>query len=260
MRWPHYDDGLHVAQIASSGIERVPLEHSHTEQLPQFALGREELEIAFDEAAFVPKKQAVVQNAQGVDIAPKTTFKRARKWICAGLSVLAVVAIIVAVVVILKAKGHPQSVLGTNKGATTTAVSNPTMTTPGPTVITPSPTLSAPSDSATSEVGIMRPTSGAYNGTGMTALTPRSTTLQVVLYYQHWTGAIRTARLPFEGGWQPYDSTQDLLIQSGARNGTPLANAVWGTASATVNLLYLSTVFTLILTPANSGNFSMSTH
>lgn len=141
--------------------------------------------------------------------------------------------------VTLKTKSHAQSMSGSHQEATTNTISSLTLNTPGPTLATSSPTLRASSGSVTNEVDIPRSTSGAYNGTEMTALTPLGTPTpyQVVLYYQHCTGAIRTARLPFETAWLPYDFTQDLLILSGARNGTPLANAAYGDGSTTVTLV-----------------------
>lgn len=207
VRRPHYDDGLQDMQTTSSGMERVPLELSNNEQLPQFAPGSEGLEIAYAEVASTPRQKAVVHSVQGAKNVKAALLKRVQIKCCAVFSILAVIIIIVAVVVTLKTRSHAQSMSGSHHEVTTNTIS--------------------------------RPTSGAHNGTGMTALTPMGnpSPYAVVLYYQYCTGAIRTARLPFEGMWQPYDYTQDLLIPSGARIGTPLANAACGSGDNIVTLI-----------------------
>lgn len=206
---------------ASPEMERVPLEHSHAEQLPQFAPGREGLELAYAEVVSAPEKQAVVGGAQEAKTTPNITSKKFKIWICAGLSALAVCIIIVAVVVKTR---DPRSILDSNKNAASATTSGPTS-----------------SASVVRNVGTWVPTSGAYNGTGLTTVTPHysPSPFQVMLFYQGFTGAILTSRLPFENTWQAYDSTQDLLIPSGARNGTPLAFLDYGASSdrTTVNLV-----------------------
>lgn len=164
MLWSQYDDGLQVLPIASPGIERVPLEHSHTEQLPQFAPGLEELELAYAEIATAPEKQAVVQSAQRDKTVTAAPRPRAKILIWAGLLFLAVVIIIVAVVATLETRG-PRSMLDSNEEASTATTSGPTLTSSGH----PSTTSSG---SAARDADTWRSTSGAYNGTGLTAVTP----------------------------------------------------------------------------------------
>lgn len=224
---------------ASPEMERVPLERSHAEQLPQLAPGREGLELAYAEVVSAPEKQAVVGGAQEAETAPNVTSKKFKIWICAGLSALAVGIIIVAVVT--KTRG-PRSKLDSNKNAASATTSGPILTTFSLPLSTTTPTVSTSSASVVHDVGTWIPTSGAYNGTGLTAVTPHysPSPFQVVLFYQHYTGAIMSSRLPFESTWQVYDSTQDLLIPSGARNGTPLAFLDYGASAdnrTTVNLV-----------------------
>ena len=97
VRWPHYDDDLQVMQPVPSGIERVPLEHSYNEQLPQFASGNEGLEIAYAEVASAPGKQAVVHSVQEAKNAKAAPLKTVYIKACTGFSLLAVTIIIVAV-------------------------------------------------------------------------------------------------------------------------------------------------------------------
>ena len=233
IRWSHYEEGLHVIPNVSSGIERVPLENSHTEQLPQLAPGVEELEIAYAEVASAPENQAIIQNAEAVDNKTAAPSKRVWKRVWAGLSVLAVVIVIVVVVAALESRGH-RSQLGSNEKATAAATSEPVLSTTAG--VTSGPTLSASPGHSNNSSRISRQTSGAYNGTGLCVL--RGYGIQIVLFYQHYTGAIRASRLPINGIWLPYDSTQDLLVASDARNGTPMASTFLGVAGITmVNML-----------------------
>ena len=205
------DHGLQINRNTSSGIERIPLEHSYAEQLPQSALAVEGLEIAYAELASVPEKQAVVKSALRVENVAATPSKRVQIRIYAGLLVLAIIIVIVAVVTTLKSRTN-RSKLGSNEEATAAATSGPTLS------ASPGPPNSSP--------GIPRSTSGAYNGTGLCVL--RGDSVQIALFYQHYTGAIRVSRLPWNGAWLPYDSTQDLLVASGTRNGTPMATVGYG--------------------------------
>ena len=134
------------------------------------------------------------QGSRGYELVNRITgaslLKGFRKRICAAVTVTAIIIIVAGVV---EVRDH-KSLKSTSRHTSIASPNAPTST------------------------------SGAYNGTGLSVLYALGSSLQAVLFYQHSAGSVGASRL-MDDVWQQYDQSQDLIVSSDARNGTPIASA-----------------------------------
>lgn len=251
-----YDDGPELVPQAFSTLQTVPLEDPYNRQDPQvveFAEGKEVYVKGYVQdpqvVEFAEEKEVHirghVQGGQSHELVhpetKSTLLKRFRKQICVAVAVLGSIVVIAVVGAVVEVKDH-RSVANAPSApdvrSTNIAGSSSKTSTSSINISIPSPSSSissvnastAPSSSFTSVTNISIPSSDAYNGTGLSVIYSLLSSLQVVLFYQHSAGSIRASRL-VNDVWQPYDQTQDLIVPSGARSGTPIGSVSYYTGS-----------------------------
>ena len=239
---PYNRQDPQVVEFAE-GKEVYVREYVQDPQVVEFAEGKE---------VYVREHIQVVEFAEGKEVhvrghvqgrqihklvKPEINFsllKRFRKQICVAVAALGSILVIAVVGAVVEVKDH-RSVANAPSTpyvrSTNIAVSSSKIFTSSINVSIPSPSSSissvnastAPSNSFTSDTNISIPSSDAYNGTGLSVTHSLLSSPQVVLFYQHSAGSIRASRL-VNDVWQPYDQTQDLIVPSGARSGTPIGS------------------------------------
>lgn len=87
-------------------------------------------------------------------------------------------------------------------------------------------------------------TVGAFNGSGI-ALASESFSSggygSIVMYFQHYSGQIRSAQLSGDGSWKGGDATE--IVATDAKNGTPIAAVAYARNTTAVVSIAMSRVF-----------------
>jgi len=202
----YYDEGLQVVPptvkqnlpLEADGLQAVPNEiNSSKNNYPEVAVGHEGPEVAVGhegkEATSDPFQPGLEPYMRGTKTAPAPRRNRRRLWygLLAGMIILIliIVAVVVAVVVTKN---------NSNKDSSQSS-------TPG---------TSPVGANGTSTVG--GTTTGAWNGTGMVAITPQSNDDPVWLISQRYTGEIQLSRLDSSGTWH----APQVLQLHNVMNGT----------------------------------------
>ena len=180
-----YDDGPEVVPEAFSTKQVVPIEDQYSKPDPQVVEDTEGNEPHATEYALIEQNDGLM-----AQITSQSLLKQFRKRTYISISAIGIAIIIATVVAVAEVRKHERE-------------------------------ANMPTGSSHLPTGDMN---GAYNGTGLSVIYSLNSSLQVALFYQHSAGSIRTSRL-VNDVWQSYEQSQDLIVSSEARKGTPIGSA-----------------------------------